>query len=169
MPRAASPTRMQGIDGAPIRTLTTPERQLLAGVFGTALDADPVTVRRQKWWMLQPWWITMAPDGHVWCHPNGNSWSPCYASDSLGMQAHFVHEMTHVWQHQHGINLLLNRPPWAPYRYALVPEKPFCGYGVEQQACIVADAFVARARGRPDPALETVLPFGPGMGSGRGR
>jgi hypothetical protein len=150
---------MPGTEANLVRTLTGPERQLLAGVFGYAIDTDAVTVRRQKWWMLQPMWITMAPDGHIWCHPDGPNWSPCYASDRLGMQAHFVHEMTHIWQHQQGINLLLKRPPWAPYRYTLEPGKAFAGYGIEQQACIVADAFVARMRGAPDAALETVLPF----------
>ncbi|GGI79572.1 hypothetical protein GCM10007973_15210 [Polymorphobacter multimanifer] len=155
---------MPATDTQLIRNLTGSERVLLASVFGTTLDADPVTIRRQKWWMLQPWWITMAPDGHVWCHPNGPNWSPCYASDRLGMQAHFIHELTHVWQHQHGINLLLKRAPWAPYRYRLQAGKRFADYGIEQQACIVADAFLLRA-GRPVAggslaAYAEILPFG---------
>lgn len=143
------------------RPLTRAERGLAASVFGAGIDLDAVTVRRRKFWALQPWWITMAPDGHIWCHPNGTSWLGCYASGSLGMQAHFIHEMTHVWQHQRGVNLLLCRPPFARYRYTLTPERAFAAYGIEQQACIVADAFLARARGRPDAALEVLLPFLP--------
>lgn len=141
------------------RPLTPAERVLVAGVFGTAIDLDVVTVRRRKWWMLQPWWITMAPDGHIWCHPNGHSWCACYASAGLGMQAHFIHEMTHVWQHQQGVDLVLRRPPFARYGYAVVPGRGFGAYGIEQQACIVADAFLARARGVADGALEALLPF----------
>lgn len=152
---------MTGTENGPDRRLTPAERALAGGVFGQAIDLDAVTVRRRKWWLLQPHWITMAPDGHIWCHPNGRNWSGCYAAEGLGMQAHFIHEMTHVWQHQSGINLLLRRPPWARYRYELVPGRAFSGYGIEQQACMVADAFVARTRGRPDGGLEALLPFLP--------
>jgi hypothetical protein len=75
------------------------------------------------------------------------------------MQAHFIHEMTHVWQHQSGINLLLRRLPFARYHYKLADDRAFAAYGIEQQACIVADAFMARAQGRTDGRLEALLPF----------
>ncbi len=141
------------------RPLTDAERTLVADMFGAAIDLDAVTVRRRKWWMLQPWWITMAPDGHIWCHPNGQSWSDCYASEGLSLQAHFIHEMTHVWQHQQGTNLLLRRPPMARYGYTLAPGRSFETYGIEQQACIVADAFIGRMRKTPVAAIEALLPF----------
>lgn len=147
------------------RALTAPETALVARVFGGQVDASLVSVRSAKFWMFQPWWVTMAPDGHIWCHPNGFNWCADYAGESLGLQAHFVHEMTHVWQHQQGRNLLLSRPPFARYRYELVPGKPFAAYGIEQQACIVADAYLAaqgrRQPGRPALAdYAAVLPFG---------
>lgn len=147
------------------RALTAAETALVARVFGDQVDAALVSVRRAKFWMFQPWWVTMAPDGHIWCHPNGNNWCADYAGETLGWQAHFVHEMTHVWQHQQGRNLLLSRPPFARYRYELVPGKPFAAYGIEQQACIVADAYLAAQGQRPPgrPALAdyaAVLPFG---------
>ena len=106
----------------------------------------------------------MAPDGHIWCHPNGFNWCADYAAQPIGMRAHFIHEMTHVWQHGQGINLVLRRPPLARYRYRLVPGKPFRRYGFEQQACIVADAYLRReGREMPGPALAdyaAVIPFG---------
>ena len=142
------------------RALTAAERQLAGGVFKAAIDYAQVQVRRRKFFPLQPRRITMAPNGHIWCHPKGDSWAPCYASAPLGLQALFIHEMTHVWQHQSGINLLLRRPPFARYHYRLKDDRPLTAYGIEQQACIVADAFLARARGRADPALEALLPFG---------
>ncbi len=149
----------------PVRGLTTGERAIAGMVFGDSLALDGVTIRREKFWMLHPWWVTMAPDGHIWCHPNGFDWRPDYAAEPLGFQAHFVHEMVHVWQHQHGRNLILTRPPLARYRYRLAPGKDFARYGVEQQACIVADAFRLRAghaiAGKP--GLDTyakVIPFG---------
>ena len=80
---------------------------------------------------------------------------------SAGMQELFVHEMTHVWQAQRGGRwyLPLVRHPFCRYHYRLVPGKGFARYGVEQQAEIVRDVFVARRAGAPWPALEALLPF----------
>ena len=147
------------------RALTAAETALVARVFGSQVDASLVSVRNAKFWMFHPRRVTMAPDGHIWCHPNGADWCADYAGESLGWQAHFVHEMTHVWQHQQGRNLLLSRLPLARYRYELLPGKPFAAYGVEQQACIVADAYLAvqgrRQPGRPPLAdYAALLPFG---------
>jgi hypothetical protein len=147
------------------RALTAAETALVARVFGSAIDASVVTVRNAKFWMFHPWWVTMAPDGHIWCHPNGFNWCADYAAEPLGLRAHFVHEMTHVWQHQQGRNLLISRPPFARYGYTIVPGKPFTRYGIEQQACLVADAYLA-AEGRPAAGKPTLaryaelLPFG---------
>lgn len=147
------------------RPLTAAERALVTSVFGAAIDLDRVTVRSAKFWMFHPWWVTMAPDGHIWCHPNGFNWFADYAAQPLGWQAHFVHEMTHVWQRQHGPSLVWRRPPFARYGYALAPGRPLARYGIEQQATIVADAFLIRAgravAGKPDlAAYAAILPFG---------
>lgn len=146
----------------PDRPLTAGEIAIVAAVFGDALDPCCTSVRHRKFWMFHPWWVTMAPNGHIWCHPNGGNWCADYAAEPLGMRAHFVHEMVHVWQHQSGRNLLIARPPLARYSYALEPGKAFAHYGIEQQACIVADAYRLRDRG-DHAALATyaaILPFG---------
>ncbi len=145
-----------------IRGLTPGETALVASVFGSAVDPAGVTIRHQKFWALQPWWVTMAPDGHIWCHPNGDSWCTDYAAQGPAMREHFIHEMTHVWQVQHGRNLIFARPPFARYTYELSAEKPFSRYGIEQQACIVADAYRLREAGALADlaAYAAVLPFG---------
>lgn len=143
------------------RPLTAGEIALAASVFGDALDAGAVTVRRAKYWALHPWWVTMAPDGHIWCHPNGFNWQADYAACTPGLQGHFIHELVHCWQVQSGGHLALRRPPLARYRYRLTPGKPFGRYGIEQQASIVEHAFRARLRGTPDAVLEALLPFTP--------
>lgn len=147
-----------------VRGLTAAERRLAASVFGPRLDLDAVTVRNAKFWLLHPAGVTMAPDGHIWCHPNGANWCADYAAETLGMRAHFIHEMTHVWQRQQGVNLILRRPPFARYGYTLAPGKPFSRYGIEQQACIVADAYMLREGkylpGKALPDYAAVIPFG---------
>jgi len=148
------------------RPLTDAEKALIRSVFGDAIDGALVTVRRARWWPFQPRNALMAPDGHLWCHPEGPHWRACYARASLAMQAFFIHEMTHVWQTQHGGRwyLPLMRHPFCRYTYRIKPGKGFARYGIEQQAEIVADAFllsrgVAR-QDKPGPEVyRALLPF----------
>jgi hypothetical protein len=145
--------------------LTAGERALVEAVFAEAIDPEPVRIRRAKWWMWQPWWVTMAPDGDLWFHPNGTDWSEDFASEPLPVRAHFLHEMVHVWQHQRGIDLRLKRPPFARYRYLpLSVGRPFGAYGLEQQAEIVREAYLLaegwRLPGRPPlDRYAALIPF----------
>jgi hypothetical protein len=126
------------------RSLTPGERGLVASLFGAAVDPWPVRVYNKCWWPLQPRRIIMAPDGNLWCHPKGATWRADWSAETPLAQAFFLHEMTHVWQWQQGIYLPLVRPPFARYRYRLVPGKPLSAYGIEQQAEIVRHAHLAR-------------------------
>lgn len=69
-----------------------------------------------------------------------------------------VHELGHVWQHQHSPVILPlkavkqrlenyfseNKGALALYRYRLEPDKEFDDYGVEQQASILADYYALK-------------------------
>ena len=148
------------------RPLTPGERALAGRVFGTALDPGPVTLRRGKWFPFQPRDVIMAPDGHVWFHPRGREWRDDFAAAGLASRMLLVHELTHVWQHQRGVNLVLRRYPLMRYAYLpLARGKPFAAYNLEQQAAIVADAYFigegARVPGAPSLATyAALLPFG---------
>ena len=148
------------------RPLTASERALVAGLFGTAIDVEPVRVRRWRWWPLQPRRVVMAPMGHLHAAPDSPAWSDCYASEGIAVQAFFLHEMTHVWQAQLRGRwyLPLMRHPFCRYDYAIVPGRPFDRYGLEQQAEIVAHAYLLR-NGRAVPGkpgrevYDALLPF----------
>lgn len=150
------------------RPLTSSERALAATIFGDAIDYAKVRVHRRKWWLFQPRNVTMAPDGHLWFHPEAPHYRACFASASLAAQAHFIHEMTHVWQAQTAGRwyLPLMRHPFCRYRYVLEKGKPLSRYGIEQQAQIVMHAFLVR-NGQPNPRLPSLdglaalLPFSP--------
>lgn len=147
------------------RPLTAAETALAASVFGAAIDYDRVRIHARKWWPLQPRRITMAPDGHIWFHPEGGLYCGCFAGHALSAQGLFIHEMTHVWQHQRGIFLPLARHPFCRYAYSLKPGWPLHRYGIEQQAEIVRHAFLLRAGATvpgapPLDQYETILPFG---------
>ncbi len=141
------------------------ERAMLADLFGEALALDTIMIHCCKWWIWQPLSVTMAPDGHVWYHPEGGLYCADFTEAPIAVQAHFIHEMVHVWQHQQGVNLLLKRLPFARYRYLpLKPGKPFHRYGIEQQAEIVRDYWLlrrgVRLEGRPPLATYAgLIPF----------
>lgn len=148
------------------RPLTANEAALARSVFGDAIYYSPVTLNRRRWFPFQPRGVAMSPDGHLWFHPMGDLWRDDYALASLDLQGLFVHEMTHVWQHQRGVWLPLARHPFCRYRYRLTPGWPLHRYGLEQQAEIVRHAWLLRkdqvVPGAPPLAqYESVLPFIP--------
>jgi hypothetical protein len=155
---------MPGAD--PWRPLTAGERNLAASIFGEALDTGRVRIHPTPWWPLQPRTVAMAPMGHLHVRREGPLWRDDFADADLGLQALFLHELTHVWQTQTWgrWHLILVRHPFCRYRYRYVPGRPFHLYGVEQQAEIVRHVFLLRA-GRavagapPLDRLEAILPF----------
>jgi hypothetical protein len=148
------------------RPLSSGEIALARSVFGEAIDYAKVRVHERKYWPfhLRDW--IMAPTGDLWLHPDGPLTGIDFAAAGIGLQGLFIHEMTHVWQHQKGLRLLLRRHPFCRYAYRIAPGKPFERYGIEQQAEIVRDAFLAgrgAARRSADPAADyaALLPFRP--------
>ena len=148
------------------RPLTTGEKFIVAEVFGDAVDTLPVRLRRARFFPFQPRTVVMAPMGHIHFHPLGPHWQEDFAKAPLGAQALLVHEMVHVWQAQQRGRwwLPFMRHPFCSYRYQFVPGKPFTAYGIEQQAELVAHAFLAM-RGAPHQGaptlaeLQAILPF----------
>lgn len=124
------------------RALTPGEVALAREMFGEAIDYSRVRIVLGKWAFFQPRETVMAPRGHIHCHPKGQTWREDYAAGSISDQGLFLHEMTHVWQHQSGIFLPIARHPFCRYGYTLVPGKPFSRYGIEQQAEIVRHAWM---------------------------
>lgn len=86
----------------------------------------------------------MAPRGHIHFHPNAPGYCDDFSNQPLRVQAFFIHEMTHVWQHQKGIFLPLRRHMFSRYDYSLKPGQRLEKYGIEQQAEIVSHAFLLR-------------------------
>ena len=146
------------------RALTDAETALAAATFGDAIDYAQVRIARTKWAFFQPRETVMAPRGCIHFHPKGSLYRDDFGHAHPDDQGLFIHEMTHVWQHQRGIFLPLARHPFCRYDYSLKPSWPLKRYGIEQQAEIVRHAFLLRA-GRIVPGApelrqyETVLPF----------
>lgn len=115
-------------------------------MFGSAIDYGKVTIRRRKFFPLQPKKTTMAPRGHLHFHPLGEAYCDDFSKASFARSGLFIHEMAHVWQTQTlgEWYLLLNRHPFCRYDYSLKPGWKLERYGIEQQAEIVRHAFLLR-------------------------
>lgn len=146
------------------RPLTPGETDLARSIFGGAIDYAPVRIVRRKWAFFQPRETVMAPTGNIHFHPGGSLYRDDFAAAHPVDQGLFLHEMTHIWQHQKGIVLPLKRHPFCRYDYAIKPGRPLHRYGLEQQAEIVRHTFLLRCGcnvpGAPQlTQYETILPF----------
>lgn len=148
------------------RPLTAGERELARSVFGDAIDCAPVRLHHRKWFPFHPKKAVMAPDGHIWVHPQSGLWRDDYAAAPLNLQGLLLHELTHVWQAQQRGRwyLPLMRHPFCSYKYKVEPGWPLERYGLEQQGEIVRHVHLLRNGVRlldgPSLAeLERILPF----------
>lgn len=146
------------------RLLTDGEITLTRSVFGDAIDTSQVTIRCAKWFPFQPRDTVMAPSGHLHFHPKTSLYCDDFCAADVSAQGLFIHEMTHVWQHQRGVWLPLARHPFCRYHYSIIPGWPLWRYGIEQQAEIVRHAFLQKKGveiiGAPPATLyQSVLPF----------
>lgn len=131
-----------------LRTLSPGERALVGEVFGAAVDTARVRV-----FALPVWNRAFVGGGGLIVWPARTA-AKDFAAAPLETQAVFVHEMTHVWQAQTGVNLIVAKlragDSAQAYAYGLSDDCVFSDFNIEQQAMIVQDAFLA-ARGGPAP------------------
>lgn len=136
------------------RPLTPGEVALAREAFGETLHY--ATIRFLK----APWPLTRAFVPGGWFGRDWIVWPEKTLPDDLsaaplGRQATFIHELTHVWQAQNGVNLLTgklragDRP--ASYAYPLGLECAWEGLNIEQQAMVVEHRF-RLSRGMKVPA-----------------
>jgi len=131
-----------------LRRLTEGERGLAAEMFGPALDARRVRILALPVWSRA---FVAGPALMVW--PAAQA-AADFSAAALGVQAVFVHELTHVWQAQQGVGLLRAKlragDSAASYAYDLAAGPAFPALNIEQQAMVVQDAFLSR-RGQSTP------------------
>jgi hypothetical protein len=131
-----------------LRRLTAAERALGEEMFGDGLDAGRVRLLALPVWNRA---FVAGPALMIW--PAAEALED-FGAASVGVQAIFVHELTHVWQAQHGVRLLLAKlkagDSDAAYAYDLAGGPDFAHLNIEQQAMVVEHAFLA-TRGAATP------------------
>lgn len=127
-----------------LRRLTAAEQALGREMFGQGLNLGRVRI------LAIPLWRRAFVAGAgliVW--PAADLPADLGAAP-LGVQAVFVHELTHVWQAQNGVWLLAAKLKAGDsansYAYDLTCDGDFAALNIEQQAMVVEHAFLA-ARG----------------------
>ncbi len=149
-----------------IRGLTPGERDLAVETFADGLSLDTVRFLPAPW----PFHRAFVPGrwfGRDWIVWPRRSLPDDIAAAPLRLQALLIHELTHVWQAQRGINLLAgklragDRPD--SYRYPVDPGCAWEGLNIEQQAMVVEHRF-RLSRGERTPAdaafYDRVCPIG---------
>ena len=138
------------------RKLTSGEEDLARSMFSDAIDYTKVYIYNKKWKFFQGNRVAMTPNGSIYFAPDVHEKDFSLALD--GSKHFFIHEMTHVWQHQNGqaviaragtSQIFIELPSNiglgdGAYPYELDVRKDFLDYGVEQQASIVADYWAMK-------------------------
>ena len=136
------------------RPLTQGEKLMAQSVFGDTLKLDDIRLKT-AWWVLKGY--AVSPNGTIYF--NQQDWIADFSQENLWLRAWLIHELTHVWQIQHGIKVfrkaLFNRR----YSYLLQEGKSFFAYGVEQQARMVEDYYKQREQGKDCQAWGACIPF----------
>lgn len=136
------------------RPLTHAEIDLAREAFGDGLRYDTIRIVGSPW----PFDRAFVPGrwfGRDWVVWPMKTLPKDLTTAPLGRQATFIHELTHVWQAQQGMNLLTgkiragDRPE--AYAYPLGVDCLWDGLNIEQQAMVVEHRF-RLSRGMKAPA-----------------
>ncbi len=82
------------------RQLTQGEMKLAKDVFGSSIELTRVRIHDEKYIFFQPNNSGMTPNGEIYVH---GVYRADYSGADADLQAFFIHEMVHVWQHQTGV------------------------------------------------------------------
>jgi hypothetical protein len=136
------------------RKLTSGEQVLARSIFNEQLQLDQVEIVAHRLLLRH---YAMSPNGHIYFHPL--DYCADFSQLSIEKQSWLIHELTHVWQLQQGMALLRKAVFDRRYAYVLRQGKDFLQYGIEQQAQMVQDYFLALHQGRDCSALASCIPF----------
>ena len=154
-----------------IRPLTPGEIGLAREAFGDDLRCETVRFLASPW----PFDRAFVPGrwfGREWIVWPRRTLPADIAGAPLKLQAVLIHELTHVWQAQQGVNLLTgklragDRP--ASYEYPVGMDSSWGDLNIEQQAMVVEHRFrLLHSGAAPAPAefYDRVCPLGPRIGS----
>ena len=130
-----------------IRLLTPGEIALATSVFKSTIEYSKVWIHKDSYlpFNLQDEDTAMTPNGELYFR---NTYHDDFSQSTDDFQHLFIHEMSHVWQREKGMNVIgRGLVSWmVSYRYTL-DGRLLSEYRMEQQAQIIADNFTLQAHG----------------------
>lgn len=149
--------------GSFVRALTEAEKGLAREAFGAAIELAPV---RLIGWPFRRAFVAGRWFGRDWIVWPQAQLVADFTAAPVRMQGVLIHELTHVWQAQQGVNLLFAKlkagDTAASYAYRVEPTCRWDALNIEQQAMVMEHRLHCR-RGRPTPGdkafYDTVCPF----------
>ncbi len=138
--------RDEGRTEAEFRRLMPGEIAMARSVFGDCIDYGMPKIYDANYNTNgQKDGEIITPDGNMYVPKTNSAYRDDYSEGTPANKAHFIYEMTHILQFQHGVNVAWRKVwEWAfgpGYDYQLQPGKRFEDYGIEQQAAIVEDNY----------------------------
>jgi hypothetical protein len=128
------------------RLLHADEIAMARLVFGAAIDYARVRIHNRCYlpFGLQPRNCAMAPNGSIYFHPS--CYLDNYATADPPARHWFIHEMTHVWQHQLGYPVRLRGAIriGLRYTYRLRAGATLADFNMEAQGDVLADYFALK-------------------------
>lgn len=146
-----------------VRALTEGEMDLAAEAFGNALRPDTV---RLIVWPFRRAFVAGRWFGRDWIVWPRRAMHEDFATAPMRTQGVLIHELTHVWQAQQGVNLLLAKLKAGDrrdsYAYPATSDCQWNALNIEQQAMVMEHRF-RRSRGESTEGDEAffarVCPF----------
>lgn len=133
-----------------LRLMTPGEIAMARHIFGECIVYSRVWIHCDSYFPfgLQSTEYAMSPNGELWYRKEKYHPDFSRANVSLADKHTFIHELGHVWQHQHGQWVRMRGlVSWAAdYDYTLDKET-LTDYSLEQQASIIADYWLLRVYG----------------------
>ena len=156
--------------GSIVRALTPGEAALAQEAFGDALRLDHI---RLIGWPFARAFVAGRWFGRDWIVWPQAQLVADFTAEPVRMQGVLIHELTHVWQAQQGVNLLWAKlkagDTAASYAYEAVSTCRWEGLNIEQQAMAMEHRF-HRQNGRAAPGsaafYAALCPFEPKTESG---
>lgn len=122
--------------------MTLGEIQMAKEIFRDTIRYPKVWIHKGSYlpFGLQSMGTSMSPNGEMYFR---KEYSTDFSQANTRKKHVFIHELSHVWQYQHGMKVKLRGlVSWvAKYEYAL-DSWPLSTYGMEQQAQIIADYYI---------------------------
>jgi hypothetical protein len=143
------------ITAAEKRPLTLPEENRAKLMFGNTINYKKVRVATNT--RLMNIRSSKAPFNTIYLSKKASAIAPFQGQLNLNYEDIYIHELTHVWQTQHGIGIFKKMKiaiwvffsPKKPYKYgesvglnrAISEKQGFRAFNTEQQGAIIADYF----------------------------